>query len=131
MSGDGTSSSKQRQTLYQVEDIIACKKAYGIFYYRIRWKGFGPSDDTWEPQKQLTPECRESFRLRLEKLRQHWRRSSSSSTPEAKAAPKSEKTAKTRATKRGRKQAAAAGAAPAATKRTKKRTSKKSKSSGS
>ena len=34
---------------FKVEKILASKKDRGQVTYRVRWKGYGPNDDTWEP----------------------------------------------------------------------------------
>ncbi|EIE77043.1 hypothetical protein RO3G_01747 [Rhizopus delemar RA 99-880] len=34
---------------YQVEAILAHKKAKGKYIYKCRWKGYDESEDTWEP----------------------------------------------------------------------------------
>ena len=36
-----------------VKKILAKKKANGVNKYLIRWKGFGPQDDTWERKENL------------------------------------------------------------------------------
>ena len=38
------------QDLY---DIIAERQEKGVPKYLVRWKGFGPEDDTWEPIEHL------------------------------------------------------------------------------
>lgn len=38
---------------FQVETILASKKDRGKVKYRVRWKGYGPSDDTWEPLENV------------------------------------------------------------------------------
>ena len=44
--------------LYKVEDILDSKKINGKIKYLIAWKGYGPADNTWEPEQNLT-DCRE------------------------------------------------------------------------
>lgn len=39
---------------YEVEKIVDDKKDGGKILYRIRWKGFKASDDTWEPITKLS-----------------------------------------------------------------------------
>ena len=39
----------------------------GIRYYRVRWKGFGEEEDTWEPEENLF-DCKSV-------LEQYWKRS--------------------------------------------------------
>ncbi|CDJ41950.1 hypothetical protein, conserved [Eimeria tenella] len=38
---------------YEVEDIVGYKKEKGLDYFRVRWKGFDESDDTWEVESNL------------------------------------------------------------------------------
>ncbi len=38
---------------FQVESILASKNDRGKMKYRVRWKGYGPSDDTWEPLENV------------------------------------------------------------------------------
>lgn len=37
----------------QVQDIVDEKQEKGVTYYLIRWKGYGPEGDTWEPEDTL------------------------------------------------------------------------------
>jgi len=41
-------------TLFQVEAIVDDKKEKGKSVYRIRWKGYGPGEDTWLPANELS-----------------------------------------------------------------------------
>jgi hypothetical protein len=38
---------------YEVEDIIDQSMQNGQTLYRVRWKGYGETDDTWEPEENL------------------------------------------------------------------------------
>lgn len=38
---------------YEVEAIVERRKTRGRVEYRVRWKGYKPSDDTWEPRASL------------------------------------------------------------------------------
>ncbi|XP_072169405.1 uncharacterized protein [Diadema setosum] len=40
--------------IYEVQEILRSRqKRNGQTEYRIRWKGFGPEEDTWEPEENL------------------------------------------------------------------------------
>lgn len=43
---------------FEVKEILDKKITNGEEYYRIRWKGYGPENDTWEPKENLT-HCQE------------------------------------------------------------------------
>jgi hypothetical protein len=38
---------------YEVEEILASKTVRGKPFYLIRWVGYGPEEDTWEPSENL------------------------------------------------------------------------------
>lgn len=42
---------------YEVKDVVDHKTEKGVSYYLIRWKGYGPNDDTWEEEGTLS--CQE------------------------------------------------------------------------
>jgi hypothetical protein len=38
---------------YKVEEIIDSEWRPDGWYYRIKWKGYGPESNTWEPKTNL------------------------------------------------------------------------------
>jgi hypothetical protein len=38
---------------YEVEEIIDSKRHPNGWYYRVKWKGYGPESNTWEPKTNL------------------------------------------------------------------------------
>ena len=42
------------KNVYAAEKIVAKKKSRGKMLYKIRWVGYGPADDTWEPFENLS-----------------------------------------------------------------------------
>uniref|UniRef100_A0A1Y1K501 Chromo domain-containing protein n=1 Tax=Photinus pyralis TaxID=7054 RepID=A0A1Y1K501_PHOPY len=47
--------SDEEEEQYEVEEIIDEKVVRGVIHYLIRWKGYDPESDTWEPENTL--EC--------------------------------------------------------------------------
>ncbi|OWF46651.1 M-phase phosphoprotein 8-like [Mizuhopecten yessoensis] len=41
------------EELYEVERIMGMSKASGKTLYKVRWRGYGAADDTWEPIENL------------------------------------------------------------------------------
>jgi len=48
---EGKSDTKRRE--FEIEKIVDVKKEGRINLYKVRWKGYGEKDDTWEPKKNL------------------------------------------------------------------------------
>ena len=41
--------------IYEVENIVSHRlDKKGQYEYKVRWKGYKPEDDTWEPYEQFT-----------------------------------------------------------------------------
>jgi len=40
-------------TVFEVENILEKRNIYGYDEFLIRWKNYGPEDDTWEPRENL------------------------------------------------------------------------------
>ncbi|XP_041454023.1 chromodomain Y-like protein 2 [Lytechinus variegatus] len=48
--------------VFEVQVILDSRRTKGgEFEYKIRWKGYGPSEDTWEPEENLI-HCEELLR---------------------------------------------------------------------
>jgi len=43
------SPGSSRDDMYEVERIVDCKHVGNRVLYRVRWKGYPPEEDTWEP----------------------------------------------------------------------------------
>lgn len=56
---------------FEVEKIVEVHfKKNGTREFLIRWKGFGPTDDTWEPEKNLNcPDLIDKFMQKVEKAK--------------------------------------------------------------
>lgn len=54
------------QEEYEVDKIMESRTYHGGLQYKIRWRGFGPSQDTWEPVEALdnAKEAIEAFHTR-------------------------------------------------------------------
>ena len=52
---------------YEVEQIVGEKWKNGKLYYRIRWKGYDATDNTWQSAQDIcnTPELLKAWRNRL------------------------------------------------------------------
>lgn len=50
----GRSTAAQEDEEYEIEDILDIKRNKKGYYFLIKWKGYGNSDNTWEPEKNLT-----------------------------------------------------------------------------
>nr|XP_016848122.1 PREDICTED: M-phase phosphoprotein 8 isoform X1 [Anolis carolinensis] len=56
--GEGGGDSDDEEDVYEVEKILDVKTEGGKILYKVRWKGYPPDDDTWEPEQHLE-DCRE------------------------------------------------------------------------
>ncbi|QRW26650.1 Retrotransposable element Tf2 protein [Rhizoctonia solani] len=54
---------------YKVEQIIDSKRQRGKWFYLIKWKGYGPEDNSWEPEELLEHSQEEIKRFNQAKLR--------------------------------------------------------------
>ena len=55
--------TRDNEDLFEVEKIVGKRGKGRNVEYKVRWKGYGPNDDTWEPPQNLTnPEVQEDIR---------------------------------------------------------------------
>ncbi|KAF8751546.1 hypothetical protein RHS01_08515 [Rhizoctonia solani] len=54
---------------YEVEQIIDSKQQQGKWFYLIKWKGYGPEDNSWEPEELLEHSQEEIKRFNQARLR--------------------------------------------------------------
>ncbi|KAL8454662.1 hypothetical protein Emag_001370 [Eimeria magna] len=52
-SGKKKEKNSVKSEEYEVDDIVSHKKERGLDYFRVRWKGFDETDDTWEVESNL------------------------------------------------------------------------------
>jgi len=51
---------------FEVEDIVNHRHKKGKIEYLIRWKGYTPQDDSWEPEDNL--ECPDKIKAYNDKV---------------------------------------------------------------
>ncbi len=51
---DDSAAHATPDALYEVERIVASRWVDGREFLHVRWKGFGPAEDTWEPRAHYT-----------------------------------------------------------------------------
>ena len=56
-----TSILKKKPTTYMIDKIISDKMVKGIKYYRIRWRGYTPKDDTFEPAEHINKKVIDTY----------------------------------------------------------------------
>ncbi|QRW18646.1 Retrotransposable element Tf2 protein [Rhizoctonia solani] len=54
---------------YEVEQIIDSKRQRGKWFYLIKWKGYGPEDNSWEPEELLEHSQEEIQRFNRSQLK--------------------------------------------------------------
>ncbi|KAF8748753.1 hypothetical protein RHS01_10607 [Rhizoctonia solani] len=54
---------------YEVEQIIDSKRQRGKWFYLIKWKGYGPEDNSWEPEELLEHSQEEIKRFNQARLK--------------------------------------------------------------
>jgi len=46
-----------------VQKILDHKVEKGVHYWKVRWKGFGPEEDTWEPASSFVGHIQQNWKL--------------------------------------------------------------------
>ncbi|XP_038077745.1 M-phase phosphoprotein 8-like isoform X2 [Patiria miniata] len=59
----------ETEDIYEVEKILGVTKHEGKPLYRVRWQGYGPEEDTWEPRENLLT-CEDLVEEFIEKQKQ-------------------------------------------------------------
>ncbi|KAF8753261.1 hypothetical protein RHS01_06869 [Rhizoctonia solani] len=54
---------------YEVEQILDSKRQRGKWFYLIKWKGYGPEDNSWEPEELLEHSQEEIQRFNKSRLK--------------------------------------------------------------
>jgi hypothetical protein len=47
--------------VYEVEKILERKKEHGKWMYKVRWKGYPPDEDSWEPGVNISANALRDF----------------------------------------------------------------------
>ena len=61
---DAAAGSGSDDTEWDVESILARRKKNGRIEYKVRWVGFDASEDSWEPEENISAEALELWQVR-------------------------------------------------------------------
>ena len=50
---NGGSSLYEDPNIYEIEKLMSMKKIKGSNHYLVKWKHYGASDNTWEPEENI------------------------------------------------------------------------------